>query len=74
MNISGPGRILDRGEVMRFASAAARPAKRTIATMRDPRQILPSDVPVARWIAAVVTSSASERVSSLVKSALSLKR
>jgi hypothetical protein len=65
MNIRGPGRIFDRGEVIRFISAAARPANRTMATMSDPRQILPREVPVARWTAAVVTSSASDLVSSL---------
>jgi hypothetical protein len=65
MNIKGVGRRLDRGEVTRFISAAARPASRTMATMSDPRQILPSEVPVARWTAAVVTSRASARVSSL---------
>lgn len=65
MNIKGPGRMFDRGEIMRFISAAARPARRTIATISDPRQMLPSEVPVARWTAAVVTSSASDLVSSL---------
>jgi hypothetical protein len=60
--------MLDRGEVIRFISAAARPARRTTATMSDPRQILPREVPVARWTAAVVTSNASDLVSSLVVS------
>ena len=39
-----------------------------MATMSDPRQILPREVPVARWTAAVVTSNASDLVSSLVVS------
>ena len=51
--------------MIRFISAAARPANRTMATMSDPRQILPREVPVARWTAAVVTSRASDLVSSL---------
>lgn len=63
-NMSGPGRTLDLGEVTRLSSAADRPAIRTTATMSDPRQILPSDVPVARCRAAVVTSSESWRRSS----------
>jgi hypothetical protein len=45
-----------------------------MATMSDPRQILPREVPVARWTAAVVTSSASDLVSSLVVSLISLGR
>jgi hypothetical protein len=43
-----------------------------MATMSDPRQILPREVPVARWTAAVVTSNASDLVSSLVVSLISL--
>jgi hypothetical protein len=54
--------------VIRFISAAVRPANRTMATISDPRQMLPSEVPVARWTAAVVTSNASDLVSSLVVS------
>ena len=42
--------------------------------MSDPRQILPREVPVARWTAAVVTSNASDLVSSLVVSLISLGR
>jgi hypothetical protein len=41
--------------------------------MSDPRQILPREVPVARWTAAVVTSSASDLVSSLIVSWLPLR-
>lgn len=63
-NMSGVGSILDRGDVTRLSSAADRPAIRTMATMRDPRQILPSEVPVARCKAAVVTSRVSWRRSS----------
>ena len=68
IKVSGPGRMLERGEVIRFASAAARPARRTMATISEPRQILPKEVPVARWTAAVVTSKASDLVSSLIVS------
>jgi len=42
--------------------------------MSDPRQMLPREVPVARWTAAVVTSSASDLVSSLVVRLISLGR
>jgi hypothetical protein len=65
--------MFDRGEVIRFISAAARPASRTMATMSDPRQILPREVPVARWTAAVVTSNASDLISSLIVSWLPLR-
>jgi hypothetical protein len=59
MNASGVGRIFDFGDVTRFISVAERPIIRTIATIPAPRQMLPREVPVARWTAAVVMSRGS---------------
>jgi hypothetical protein len=53
------GRTLERGEVIRFISAAVRPTKRIVATISEPRQTLPSEGPVARCTAAVVISKGS---------------
>lgn len=47
-NERAEGRTLERGEVTRLSSAAIRPTSLTEATMREPRQTLPKDVPVAR--------------------------
>jgi len=57
-NPSIDGNALLRDDVTRLSSAAERPTTRTVATMPAPRHMLPSEGPVARWTAAVVTSIA----------------